>query len=129
LADEPFDPRRYLQFAEHLAAAASDETSLRVAVGRAYYAVFLEVRAFTGTAGRHGIHGQIANALNHLGLSNVASQVGTMRHFREVADYEELPRIVSDRNWQRNWEQTRSNAHRIFARLDAFRAETDVNDE
>lgn len=98
---------------------------MRVAVGRAYYAVFLEVRAFTGATGRYGIHGQIGAELNNLGLRNVASQLGTMRHFREVADYEVLPRAVSDRDWQRNWEQTRRNAQRIIQRLETYQDDSE----
>lgn len=123
MAEQPFNPRDYLTFAEELAADRTDEVALRTAVGRAYYAIFLEIRSFTGVRQRPGVHTAIANALSSMGLLDISSQLGTVRHLREVADYEEVPKLPADVDWELNWKKALRNARLALTGIERARHE------
>ncbi len=62
-----FDPREFLRIANQLAQHNDDEASLRSAVNRAYYSVFLLARQKVGISGRRQhVHGDVLGALRRL---------------------------------------------------------------
>lgn len=115
MTESHFVPEDFLKIADLI--ASGDEAALRTAVGRVYYAAFLVAREVTGVSTRRNVHDQIARTLNEMGEAGLASQLGTLRHLREVADYELVPREPANRDWQRNWQQARRNAIRVLSRL------------
>lgn len=114
-----FDPMEFIRLADALATHDANEAALRTAVGRLYYAVFLLARAKTGVTDQRQSHERVRTALSSHDRS-LASQLGTLGHLRNVADYEMQPQIVQDRNWRNNWSNARRNARRILQSLEAL---------
>ena len=113
----PLDPRAFLDLATSLTdAIAADEATLRTAVGRAYYSVFLQARDILGIGGRRNIHQRVIIALKRQDPA-AGTQLEKLASLRGMADYE---MIVADpllRDWQVNWRQARSFAEHIAGRL------------
>ena len=84
----PLDPRAFLDLANALAdAIAADEATLRTAVGRAYYSVFLQARDILGIRGRRNIHQRVIVALKRQGPA-AGTQLEKLASLRGMADYE-----------------------------------------
>lgn len=111
-----FDPLLFLQLADELATADADEATLRTAVGRAYYAVFLLARSKVGVHGRHNIHERVRQTISPVN-SRAASLLGSIAYVRFVADYELQPNNPRYRNWRRNWERVRNDVVNVLDEL------------
>lgn len=109
----------FIRLADDLVTDDADEATLRTAVGRLYYALFLLAREKTGLTGQRSIHERIRTAISPHNRSLV-SQLGTLGHLRNVADYELQPVIVQDRDWRKNWEIARRNAASALRRLESL---------
>jgi hypothetical protein len=113
----PFDPVAFLDTAKDLA-KREEESLLRTAIGRAYYATFLVAREKTGIKDKDRVHSKVIRALkgnrSHMALG---SQLDKLRRLRVVADYEMLPDNPSDRNWRQNWITTESIVTHILPKL------------
>jgi len=107
---EPFSPEQYIEVAEHLAAVPTNEPRLRAAVSRAYYAIFLMIRAKARIIGKDSVHERAKVA-----TANKSSAQGgtfqTLRDLRVHADYVLRP---GDQgydsaydDWQDNWENAK----------------------
>lgn len=108
-----FDPARFLEVAEILGRDTTDEANLRTAVGRAYWASFLEVRVRLGVRTRTGrVHREVIGLLKKRDLT-AGNQLDKLEELRTLADYE-LDRSDS---WRSNWEMARSYANHILERL------------
>lgn len=108
-----FDPVRFLDVAELLAQETIDEANLRTAVGRAYWASFLEARHRLGVPTRTGrVHREVIGRLKKSDLT-AGNQLDKLEELRTLADYE-LDRSDS---WRSNWEMARSLANHILERL------------
>lgn len=123
-----FDPMGFMRLADSLATDDADEATLRTAVGRLYYAVFLLARAKTGLEGQRQIHERVRIAISAHNRS-LGSQLGTLGHLRNVADYEIYPIAAQDRDWRNNWEIARRNANRVLRNLESFPNLTPSNSE
>jgi hypothetical protein len=115
----PFDPLDFLRIADALATDDADEASLRTAIGKVYYALFLIARDKTGIEGRATVHECVRAAISPHD-HRLASRLGTIGHIRLVADYEVTTRSPQDRDWHRNWEIARRNARFVLRDLAAL---------
>jgi len=113
---QPFDPMDFLRLADHLATDAADEATLRTAIGRAYYAMFLLARPKTNVQGRRSAHARIREAISPTN-QRLAALLGGMSRIRDVADYEPDPINPQFRNWRRNWEHVRRNVDEVLYEL------------
>ncbi len=111
-----FDPLRFLNLADELATDDADEAALRVAIGRAYYAVFLLARMQTSVEGRHQAHHRVRQELSPRS-GRLAALLGTMSSYRDLADYDLQPANRQLRDWQRNWRNVRKNATEVLEEL------------
>ena len=111
-----FDPLSFLRLADELVTDDADEATLRTAVGRAYYAVFLIARSRVSVHGRHNIHERVRQAISPES-TRAASLLGSIAHVRFIADYELYPANPVYRNWRRNWERVRSDITKVLGEL------------
>lgn len=109
-----FHPTQFVQLAESLV-AQQDEASLRSAVSRAYYGVFLEARErlqLTSTSA--SVHAETQRLLKRRGLPRLALALDSLRKLRNLSDYQLNLRM--DRKQARHAVQT---ARRIARELDS----------
>jgi uncharacterized protein (UPF0332 family) len=94
-----FDPSEFLRIANQLAQSTNDEASLRTAVNRAYYSVFLQAREKVGLRGhqRH-IHGEVIGRLRRADRA-AADQLDKLETLRGEADYELASQNPLHRDW------------------------------
>jgi len=111
-----FDPLLFLQLADELVTDDADEATLRTAVGRAYYAVFLLARSKVVVRGRHNIHERVRQAISPENV-RAASLLGSIASVRFIADYELQPNNPTYRNWRRNWERVRNDVVKVLEEL------------
>jgi uncharacterized protein (UPF0332 family) len=112
-----FNPSEFLRVANELALNTDDEASLRSAVSRAYYAVFLQARDCLGLHGhRRTIHGQVIGRLKSADR-NAGDQLDKLEVLRGEADYELEVQDPLHRNWRSNWAIASSYAMYISRRL------------
>ncbi len=100
------DAEAIFQLAQELAALAAesgDETKLRSAVSRAYYAVFLLAREKTGVTTEHDVHAEVQRRVNRRYGIAIGEYLFQMRKRRIAADYE-FPPQQELRDWKTNWE-------------------------
>lgn len=117
----PHDPLAFLDLANQLTTGSPDETKLRTAIGRAYYAMFLIARDKTGIGDEENVHSKVIKAVRSLpSYSTVADQIGTLRRLRSVADYQIIPQKVSDQDWMRNWAIVKALIPRILPFLQSM---------
>ena len=115
-----FDPLKFLSLAHELA-NQNEESNLRSAVNRAYYAVFLIAREKTGVTDRKGVHKKVVKKLRRRrGYWATAEKLRSLFRLRTVADYELLPANPSDRNWPHNWSTTQDLVDNILPKLQAL---------
>lgn len=119
MTESEFDPLDFLRLADALATDNANEASLRTAIGRAYYAVFLMARAKTGVPGRRQVHERVRTAISPVN-GRLASLLGTISTYRDYADYELRPSSEKYANWKRNWEEVRRNATRVLEELETL---------
>lgn len=90
------DPREFLRFAESLALKITDETQVRVCIGRAYYAAHLSAREkvrphypglFLQNDGCKGEHDIVREKLVDLDRADIADQLVGLSQARVRADY------------------------------------------
>ena len=92
------------------------EASMRTAVGRIYYAVFLTVRETLGVSGRSRIHGRVIGELRRRDRY-AGDQLQKLEGLRVVADYQLDVQSAFDADWQRNYRMARRLADYILGRL------------
>jgi hypothetical protein len=114
---EPHDPLRYLALARELAASSADETRHRTATGRAYYALFLVIREWTGVHDQRTVHTSILQELGRRGQQGIGAKLYELRRRREAADYQPLPTDVALRDWAKNWQVVDEHATWLVNRL------------
>ena len=118
---QPLDPLAFLNLAQELASQGNDETKIRTAVGRAYYALFLVAREKTGVRGRRNVHQLVIDGVRgRTGYRPIGDQLDTLRRLRSVADYQLLPDKTADRDWMRNWSRVDEIVKRILPRLSSW---------
>lgn len=106
--EREFDPLEFLRVADELVTDDADEATLRTAIGRAYYAIFLLARTKTGVQGRRNAHERVREAISPVN-DRLASLLGTIATARYFADYELLPANSNFSDWRLNWERVRRN--------------------
>ena len=117
-----FDPADFLRVANELASEGHDEAFLRTAVGRAYYAVFLQAREFLGLRGqRRHIHNTVISRLKRTDFA-AGTQLDKLETLRGQADYELLVEDPIHRDWHSNWNTASNYAQHILRRLQRLRS-------
>jgi uncharacterized protein (UPF0332 family) len=117
-----FNPINFLALAEALADADADETKLRTAINRAYYAVFLLARARTGaTEVEEGTHSAVRRLLTQRGYREVAQRLAKLYDYRVEADYDLSP-ATSEQNWTETWQEAHILARDPENRISGIRA-------
>ena len=112
-----FNPSEFLRLANELARDNSDEAKLRSAVGRAYYAVFLQARESLGLSGnRRRIHRLVIGRLKGTDRS-AGDQLDKLETLRGEADYELVVRDTLHRDWLSNWKSASVYSNNVFRRL------------
>ena len=112
-----FDPNEFLRLAHAIARDSDDEARLRSAVGRAYYAVFLQARERLGLRGhRRKIHGLVIGRLKSVNRA-AGDQLDKLETLRGEADYELEVQDPLHRDWRSNWASASSYAAYISRRL------------
>ena len=114
---DELDPLDFWRLAQRLGEAGADDTQLRTAVGRAYYAIFLIARQATGVVDRHDAHTKVLRELNQRSLGAAGSELDQLRKLREVADYELRPELARHRDWRANWLRAALLTERILKRF------------
>ena len=116
MQETEFDPLDFLRLADALVTDDADEATLRTAIGRAYYAVFLLARARTSVRGRRHAHERVRVAISPVN-GRLAALLGTISTVRDYADYELLPDNENYTDWKRNWESVRRNVTSVLEEL------------
>lgn len=117
---QPFNPHEFAQLAVELAESTPNESRLRTAVSRMYYAVLWVARERTGTRARARIHEETYRALRRVEKWRAASeQFNTLRHLRTAADYDPVPDNPLERDWQFNWTKANKIAEVILRKLES----------
>ncbi len=112
-----FDPSEFLNVASELARNPHDEASLRTAVGRAYYSVFLQACEKLGIRGRRRrVHGFVIGRLRHDDPA-AGNELAKLETLRGEADYEMTVQDPLHRDWRYNWRAALSYATHISRRL------------
>jgi hypothetical protein len=119
---QSFDPLDFLGLARELGNRNQDEASLRTAVGRAYYALFIIARDKLGFATKkRAVHTLVTKELKkRKGYRSTADQFAALKRLRHAADYQMLPYDPADRDWQNNWSRTESLVNQILRKLQAL---------
>ena len=81
-----FDPLDFLQLGRQLGSRVSDEASIRTAISRAYYGVFLLARERTGIWGRTKVHDKVEKEIRKSVGTAAADQFNAFRELRCQAD-------------------------------------------
>lgn len=112
-----FDPKHFFDLAEQLALNSPDEKSLRTAVGRAYYSMFLLAREKLKVPGKtKTIHldTQVALKRRNRGAGDMLTK---LHRLRKVADYELIPADAAYRDWTKNWQVASTLVRHILPSL------------
>jgi len=119
---QPFDSLDFLGIARELGNRNQDEASLRTAVGRAYYALFIVARDKLGFATKkRAVHTLVAKELKkRKGYRSTADQLTALKRLRHAADYQMLPYNPADRDWQNNWSRAENLVKQILRKLQAL---------
>ncbi len=118
-ADDGFNPMKFLDVAIQLA-KNGDEANLRIAVGRAYYAVFLVTRDKLGIKATEDSHKKVLEALHNRNHITLKDQLKAVRDLRTVADYEMIPENENCRNWQNNWIRQKAFIDKLLPQVNAL---------
>jgi hypothetical protein len=126
----PFNPGNFYSQAKRMAVNATSETSLRTAVGRAYYSVYLRVRDHAKVVPLRHSNPKKRGETEHVWTEQLLRLVSTdgddaadklvqLKRLRHTADYDLLP-SVGKRNWATNWATAKALADYIIAKLDTI---------
>jgi hypothetical protein len=102
LTDEPFDPLLFLALARELG-QSDDQTKLRTAVGRAYYAVFLVARDRLSVVAGEKTHKEVFESLKRRNQFRLRDQMMSLYKLRQIADYEMDGVDERCKDWKSNW--------------------------
>jgi hypothetical protein len=97
-----FMPIDFLAVARDLANRSQDEATLRAAIGRAYYAVFLTARDKAHIQGTDGLHVRVKNAIKTRDYI-AAAAFKSLGDLRVEADYVTVTRDPTYQDWLANW--------------------------
>jgi hypothetical protein len=111
-----FDPLRFLAVAQGLACPAADESQLRTAVGRAYYALYLLARERLGERAGKGERMKTMTALNRRDPA-LKQKLALLEKLRVAADYHLVPQAPYDGTWEENWSEAYQLVRDIQPRL------------
>lgn len=115
----PLEPRDFLLPAKRLA-NNNDDVSLRTAVGRAYYALFLIARDKLRITNQGGsVHQEVVDIATRRKLP-VGNQLKELRRLRNIADYDLIPRNTADLDWSDNWKRVEIIALTVLAELETW---------
>jgi hypothetical protein len=99
---DSFTPIDFLSVARDLADRSQTEASLRAAVGRVYYAIFITARDKAGLQGTDRLHERVKQAIWHK-HPVAAGRFETLRRLRVQADYIPVTRDPTYQDWLANW--------------------------
>ena len=99
---EAFDPLLFLTLARELG-QSDDQSKLRTAVGRAYYAVFLVARDRLSVVAGEKTHKEVFESLKRRNQFKLRDQMMSLYRLRQVADYEMVGVDERSKNWKSNW--------------------------
>lgn len=117
---QPLDPLAFLRVAQVLAQEA-DEATLRTAIGRAYYALFLVARDKTRVKSTRAVHTEVVSAVKkRQGYRATADQLDALRRLRVITDYQLLPDDPAMRDWSSNWTKAQTLVNHILPKLQAW---------
>ena len=111
-----FDPSRFPDLGNRLAASDQSEVSLRTAVGRAYYAAFVRARDSLQITGRRHVHGRVIGAVKRVDRA-AGDQLDKLEELRGYADYDMDVTHPLFSDWQANWRKARAFATHVLRRL------------
>ena len=100
-----------------LAKASGDEITLRSAVSRAYYAVFLRFRDRLGVTATTDVHGEVLRGVRRQHGRFISRYLFQMKELRIAADCQ-FPPPAASRDWEANWKFAESKGRFL---LDRFR--------
>jgi len=100
--EAPFDPLQFLELARELG-KSDDQSKLRTAVGRAYYAVFLITRDKLSVVAGEKTHKEVFDTLYRRRKFTIRDQLMTLYDLRQIADYNMDPENDHCKNWKNNW--------------------------
>ena len=114
----PFDPVELLRIARSLAANTNDEAALRVAVGRAYYALFLTARERLNVKSKKGesVHVKVVAAVKGENLA-LGERLDKLRRLRSSADYNLTSSNSGAIQWQQHWERIEPDLARMLSSI------------
>ena len=116
VVSQQFDPLEFLRVADSLVDGDSSEATLRTAVGRVYFAVFLVTREAFDIQGRSHIHGSVIGALRRYDR-HASRQLERLMELRALADYDLQVQDPLRNDWQRNYQLARRLAQFVLGRL------------
>ncbi len=114
-SNTPFDPMKFLKAAENLA-KEEDECSLRIAVGRSYYALFLLAREKLKVLAIDNVHTAVLQAMGRRDRK-MKNLLFELHRLRKVADYELIPLLNKDSNWKANWIRHKKLCDKLLPQL------------
>jgi hypothetical protein len=109
---KPFTPMDFLAVARDMANRSQDEATLRAAVGRAYYAIFLTARDRARIQGTDGLHQRVKDVIkakDHVAAATFQS----LRDLRVEADYFPVTRKPYYKDWLANWKLAEHHASEL----------------
>ena len=127
-----FNPIEFLNFAHQSASTTLSEATLRICVGRVYYALFLIARdrlypsatpprsirrkSLRGRSEEVGIHKAVIDEVRSRHRTT-GDQLSKLQKLRRAADYWLTPSPDAYPNWQKNWQDADIIAHQILLRI------------
>lgn len=114
-SDSSFDPLEFLRAADNLA-MEEDECSLRIAVGRSYYALFLFSREKLKVLAIENVHTAVLQAMGRRD-PHMNNLLFDLHRLRKVADYELIPLHDKDKNWKANWIRHKKLCDKLLPQL------------
>ena len=117
--NQPFDPLEFWRQAQNLSTQNNNEVTLRTAIGRAYYSLFLLARERLKVSGRRGIHATVVQRVKARDRTT-GDQLHFLMRLRHTADYQLVPQKPQERNWQRNWQTVRTTVLHILPKIQAI---------
>lgn len=120
-ADKEYDPLELLELAKELS-QSSEESKLRTAVGRAYYAIFLIARERMRLTSEERIHATVSHEISLRAGRMVKERYDDMKELHRVADYELRPIDPEYRDWRDNWNTQQTLANSLLPKVQSLPA-------
>ena len=117
-----FDPQEFLRVADSLVSQDTSEASLRTAVGRIYYAVFLSDSGCTWRKSGSRPHPRKSDLVSCADVRQATRENSLERLFEGLrvawrTMYWTWPSAFKDMDWQRNYQMARRLANFVLERL------------